>query len=125
MESEPDSKFTDYDITQSVVSFARTNPNGWFAASHIASQLHLSVNTVRQALVKLTEELGWLKAFVDYECPDHDFTLARKPFGELVGRDEVITCTGDEEGHEVSLAPEHATVVFVPAEPLVQYAKKA
>ena len=107
------------------MSFAKSSPGGWFAASHIASQLELPVNTVRQVLVKLTEESGWLKPFVDYECPDHDFALVRKPLDDPLRGDEVFTCTGDEDGHEVQLSREYAMVVFIPAEPLVEYAKKA
>ena len=124
MESELDPRFIEHDITEFVVSFARSNPNGWFAASRVASQLNAPIDVVRRVLVQLTEQSSWLKAFVDYECPEHDFTLARKPFGEPVRQDELFTCTGNEEGHGVPLSPDYAMVVFEPTEALAQYAKK-
>lgn len=124
MESESNSEFIDHEVRESVVSFARSNPSGWFAASHIASKLNAPVDTVRGILVELTEQSRWLKAFLDYECPEHDFTLARKPVGESIPEGQSVTCSGDDSGHEVVLCPDHATIVFMPTETLAEYAKK-
>jgi hypothetical protein len=119
-----DSRWAERKITEWVVNFAASPDSGWFAASHVARSLNLAPEAVRNALTDMTRD--GLVMWVVYECPEHDFTLLRMRAEDPVGPEELVTCSGDDNGmgHEVHPSMEHAMVVFEPTEELFDLAKK-